>query len=84
VTQPEGIAVDSAGHIWIADTGNNRIEEFLSTGAFNNQMIGTYGCCYSAPNTEFNAPQGLAFDSSGDLYIADANNNRIQVYKPAA
>jgi DNA-binding beta-propeller fold protein YncE len=47
-------------------------------------MIGTYGCCYSAPNTEFNAPQGLAFDSSGDLYVADANNNRIQVYKPAA
>jgi DNA-binding beta-propeller fold protein YncE len=84
VTQPEGIAVDSAGHIWIADTGNNRIEEFLSTGVFNNQMIGTYGCCYSAPNNEFNAPQGLAFDGSGDLYVADANNNRIQVYKPAA
>jgi tripartite motif-containing protein 71 len=84
VTQPEGIAVDSAGHIWIADTGNNRIEEYLSTGVFNNQMIGTYGCCYSAPNTEFNAPQGLAFDGAGDLYVADANNNRIQVYKPAA
>ena len=84
VVQPEGIALNSHDDIWIADTGNNRIEEFTSSGAFDNQMIGSYGCCFSAPNTEFNAPQGLAFDSSGDLYVADANNNRIQVYAPAA
>jgi tripartite motif-containing protein 71 len=84
VVQPEGIALDSSDDIWIADTGNNRIEEFTSAGAFDNQMIGSYGCCFSAPNTEFNAPQGLAFDSAGHLFVADANNNRIQEYTPAA
>jgi NHL repeat len=82
IEQPEGITVDAAGNIWIADTGNNRVEEFTSAGAFADQMIGSYGCCYSAPNNEFNAPQGLAFDSIGQLYVADANNNRIQVYQP--
>jgi DNA-binding beta-propeller fold protein YncE len=82
IEQPEGIAVDAAGNIWIADTGNNRVEEFTSAGVFADQMIGSYGCCFSAPNNEFNAPQGLAFDSVGQLYVADANNNRIQVYQP--
>jgi tripartite motif-containing protein 71 len=84
IEDPEGIAVDASGNIWVADTGNNRVEEFTSAGAFDNQMIGSYGCCFSAPNTEFNAPQGLAFDSAGHLFVADANNNRIQEYTPAA
>jgi DNA-binding beta-propeller fold protein YncE len=83
IESPEGIAVDASGNIWIADTGNNRVEEFTSAGAFANQMIGSYGCCYGAPNNEFNAPQGLAFDPNGQLYVADTNNNRIQVYQPA-
>jgi DNA-binding beta-propeller fold protein YncE len=84
VEQPQGVAVDSTGNIWVADTGNDRVEAFTATGAFANQMIGSYGCCFTAPNNQFNAPQGLAFDSSGMLYVADANNNRIQVYQPAA
>jgi DNA-binding beta-propeller fold protein YncE len=80
VSQPEGITVDSAGDIWLADTGNNRIEELASTGGSPLQMFGTYG---TTGNTTLNAPQGLAFDSAGLLYVADANNNRIQVLQPA-
>src|ERR1022692_200927 len=83
VQQPEGIAVDASGNIWVADTGNNRVEEFTGAGTFANQMVGTYGCCFNAPNTALNAPQGLAFDSNGLLYVADANNNRIQVFQPS-
>jgi DNA-binding beta-propeller fold protein YncE len=83
VQQPEGVAVDSSGNIWVADTGNNRVEEFTSAGTFANQMVGTYGCCFNAPNADLNAPQGLAFDSNGLLYVADANNNRIQVFQPS-
>ena len=79
VSLPEGITVDATGDIWVADTGNNRVEEFLSTGAFANQMVGTYG---TSGDTALNAPQGLAFDSTGLLYVADANNNRIQVFQP--
>jgi DNA-binding beta-propeller fold protein YncE len=81
VSQPEGITVDSTGDIWLADTGNNRIEELPSAGGSPLQMFGTYG---TSGNTALNAPQGLAFDSTGLLYVADANNNRIQVLQPAA
>ena len=84
VQQPEGIAVDASGNIWVADTGNNRVEEFTGAGTFANQMVGTYGCCFNAPNTDLNAPQGLAFDTNGLLYVADANNNRIQVFQPSS
>jgi DNA-binding beta-propeller fold protein YncE len=81
VSQPEGITVDSAGDIWLADTGNNRVEELAATGGSPLQMFGTYG---TTGTTTLNAPQGLAFDSAGLLYVADANNNRIQVLQPAA
>ena len=83
VQLPEGIAVDASGNIWVADTGNNRVEEFTGAGTFANQMVGTYGCCFNAPNTDLNAPQELAFDTNGLLYVADANNNRIQVFQPS-
>jgi DNA-binding beta-propeller fold protein YncE len=81
VSLPEGITVDSAGDIWLADTGNNRVEELAAAGGSPLQMFGTYG---TTGTTTLNAPQGLAFDSSGLLYVADANNNRIQVLQPAA
>jgi tripartite motif-containing protein 71 len=76
--KPEGITVDAAGNIWVADTGNNRVEEFSAGGGFL-QTFGSYG---TSGSLSFNAPQGLAFDLGGLLYVADANNNRIQVFQP--
>jgi sugar lactone lactonase YvrE len=82
VIKPAGLTVDSTGNIWVADTGNNRVEKFTSAGVFANEMVGSYGCCFNAGNNQLNAPQGLAFDAAGLLYVADANNNRIQVFQP--
>ena len=81
VSGPKGITLDSAGNIWIADTRNNRVEEFTSTGAFTGQIMGSYGL---TGDYSFNAPQGLAFGPTGLLYVTDVENNRIQVYLPAA
>jgi DNA-binding beta-propeller fold protein YncE len=83
ILKPEGVAVDASGDIWVAETGNNRVEEFTSTGTFTTQAIGSYG---TSGNDKFNAPQGIVFDNSSPqlLYVADANNNRIQVYQPSA
>ena len=79
----EGVAVDRSGNIWVADTGNNRVEEFTAAGAFASQMVGTYG---TTGNATLNAPQGIAFDGATQqlLYVADANNNRIQVFQPVS
>jgi DNA-binding beta-propeller fold protein YncE len=78
VKTPRGIAVAGDGSIWIADTGNSRIEMFNNDGTFANELVGTLG----SGNDQFNFPQGIRIGPGGLLYVADAYNNRIQVFQP--
>ncbi len=77
LAQPSGLAVDSAGNVWVADTNNNRIDEFSSSGAYI-QQFGTYG----TGNGQFTSPTGIAIDSSDNIWVADAPpfTNRIQEF----
>jgi DNA-binding beta-propeller fold protein YncE len=70
---PRAIAVDSAGNIFVADTGNARIEKFSPTGAFLS-AIGTKGNGYGQLGT----PNGIAIDRLGNIYVADASRDRIE------
>jgi DNA-binding beta-propeller fold protein YncE len=70
---PRAIAVDSAGNIFVADTGNARIERFSPTGAFLS-AIGTKGNGYGQLGT----PNGIAIDRLGNIYVADASRDRIE------
>jgi sugar lactone lactonase YvrE len=78
ISKPEGIAVSAAGMIWIADTGNNRIQEFNNDGSFANEVLGGYG----TSNSQFNAPKAIRIGPDGLLYVADDSNNRVQVFQP--
>jgi YD repeat-containing protein len=118
----EGIALDSEGHVYVADWGKDVVDELSSEGALighfgekgtgNGQLEGPFGLAID-PRTrdifvmdaldergqvfsssglflgkfagvlgsgegQFNGPRGLAIDSSGDVYIVDGNNHRIQ------
>jgi RHS repeat-associated protein len=72
---PHAVAVSSSNNVYIADTQNNRIQEFSNTGNFITQW-GTFG----SGNGQFLSPEGIAVDSSGNVYVADAGNNRIQKF----
>jgi DNA-binding beta-propeller fold protein YncE len=72
---PEGIAVDSSGNVFVADTENNRIEKTGSTGGF----IRTWGSIGTG-NEQFNKPYGVAVDKSDNVFVADTENNRIQEF----
>ena len=79
-SQPASLVIDSAGHFYVADTGNNRIREIdqagnVSTIAGNGMAGFSDGPGDSA---EFNQPVGIAVASDGDLYVADCANNRIR------
>jgi uncharacterized protein (TIGR03663 family) len=74
---PRGLAVDSNGDVYIADTGNKRVVVTDSEGNFKYQF-GYFGSELGA----FNEPTGLAVDGQGNLYVADTWNSRVQVFAP--
>ncbi|OYV85702.1 MAG: hypothetical protein B7Z73_13060, partial [Planctomycetia bacterium 21-64-5] len=83
LNDPEGVAVDSSGDLFIADRGNNRIREVdhstgIITTVAGNGTSGFSGDGGPATAAEIQPPQGVAVDSLGDLFIADNNNERIR------
>jgi trimeric autotransporter adhesin len=79
---PQGMAVDAAGNLFIADTHNNRIRK-VSPGGTITTVAGSANFGFSgdgglATSAELNGPTGVAVDSSGNLFIADTANNRIR------
>ena len=80
---PSGVAVDSAGNIFIADSRNNRIRKITPSGIITtvagNGIAGYAGDGGPATNAQLNSPTSVAVDSADNLYIADSNNNRVRV-----
>ena len=73
--RPQGIAVDSAGNVYVADTNNNRIQKFNSAGG----IIATWGNSGSGSG-QFSIPAALALDTEGNVYVAESGNNRVQKF----
>jgi len=79
---PQGVAVDSAGTLFVADTGNHTIRMITAAGVVST-LAGTAGTPGSADGTgggaSFNAPAALAVDGFGNLYVADSGNHTIRM-----
>ncbi len=94
LNQPNGVAVDGAGNVYIADTGNNEIREIVAaTGQIVTVAGGGTGCAAqtdslgdgcTALQASLNAPLGVTLDTSGNLYIADTSNDRIREVSSAS
>jgi RHS repeat-associated protein len=85
LNNPYGIAVDLAGNLYIADQGNNRIQQVsAATGDISTiagSATGTDGDTTTpgpATSALLSAPDGVAVDAKGDVYIADSGNNRVE------
>jgi YVTN family beta-propeller protein len=66
LSSPGGVAVDVAGDVFIADSGNNRVVEVPAGG----------GAQFTV-GSGLNDPTGVAVDGAGDVFIADSSNNRV-------
>ncbi len=80
---PFGIAVDNAGNLYIADTGNSVIRKITAatgiiTTVAGNGSVGYAGDGGTATSAELNGPHGIAVDGAGNLYVADTYNQVIR------
>jgi sugar lactone lactonase YvrE len=77
---PSGLAVDLAGNVYVADSGNRTIRKITPSG-FVTTLAGS-GTPGSADGTgtaaSFNSPADVALDGAGNLYVADSGNNKIR------
>jgi DNA-binding beta-propeller fold protein YncE len=78
---PEGIAVAPDGTLYVADTGNHRVQKFHADGTFvskwgRNGGDGTAG----TGDGEFNRPKGVAVDAAGNVFVTDSDNHRVQKF----
>jgi sugar lactone lactonase YvrE len=79
---PLGVAVDTVGNLYIADTRNSRVRKVSRDGVIitvaGNGTSGYSGDGGPATSAQLRSPAGLAVDASGNLYIADSLDNRIR------
>jgi sugar lactone lactonase YvrE len=68
---PSGAAVDGAGNLYVADAGNNAVEEFTSASGYG--TAAALGGSFT-----FSGPSGVAVDGSGNIFVADTKNNAVE------
>jgi sugar lactone lactonase YvrE len=80
-SNPHSVAIDGSGNIFVSDAGNHTIRKITAAGVVTT-IAGTAGSSGSSDGTggaaRFNSPQGLAFDASGNLFVADSGNNLLR------
>ncbi len=74
-SNPEGIAINASGNVFVVDSGNNRVQVFDQAGKFVHAW-GTAG----SEDGQFQSPHGIALDNQSNVYVVDTGNNRIQVF----
>jgi DNA-binding beta-propeller fold protein YncE len=74
---PDGISVDSSGNVWVAEEGNDRVQEFSEAGAY----LGAFGSAGKGSG-QLEAPMDIAF-AAGNIYVSDQNNNRVDEFSTA-
>jgi uncharacterized protein (TIGR03437 family) len=83
---PGGVVSDATGHVYVADTGNSRIRRIDPGGNIitvaGNGNASYFGDGLPARSASVNQPQGLAIDSTGNIYIADTLDNAVRKVTP--
>ena len=92
MSAPSAVCMDGAGHLWVCDSNNRRVLRFdnaasLPSGAAAAGLLGqsSFANYYDAAGAAgMKGPRGIAVDSSGRLWVADSNNNRVLRFDNAA
>lgn len=82
---PYGVAVDSAGNVYVGDRDNNCVRKVTAAGVVSTLAGGGGSGLLDATGTsaKFNAPRGVAVDASGNVYVGDRENHCVRKVTPA-
>ena len=82
---PQGVAVNASGDIYVADSGNNEIRMITPAGVVTTLAGSTTAGAANGTGSaaSFYDPTGVAVDASGDIIVADTDNNEIRMVTPA-
>jgi len=80
-SNPSGVAVDASGNVYVADKENHRVQKCVVSGT--TWTCSTFAGSGQGPDAnQFSYPFGVAVDGSGNVYVADSGNNRVQKFAP--
>ncbi len=77
LNDPGGIAIDSAGDLWVLDTGNDRVQELNERGEYLRQF-GSEG----SGDGQFDEPLAITIGAGGDVWVLDSGNSRVEEFSP--
>jgi sugar lactone lactonase YvrE len=84
--QPDRLAVDNLGNVYVSDQGNQTIRKITPNGVVST-LAGLAGNAGSADgsgsNARFNGPEGIAVDTAGNVYVGDLGNRLVRKITPA-
>jgi DNA-binding beta-propeller fold protein YncE len=74
--QPDDLAIDALGRMYVTDTSNNRVQILNADGTF----LASWGTRGSKPG-QLIAPTGIALDNAGNIYVTEGGNERTQKFR---
>jgi DNA-binding beta-propeller fold protein YncE len=80
LNSPRQLVIDSTGAFYVVDCNNHRIQKFTNSSLIGTTVAGQPNANWGATTFHLNQPMYALIDSSGNLYVSDSQNHRVQYF----